>query len=113
MPVSGKTVTRVQLSQALRKKVALSRKESLWSIEAVLNEISAVLKENKSIKIPLFGVFFSREKKERMGRNPKTLKGALISARKVPGFRVSRLMKDRVDLSLKKKKPSTPNHLVF
>ncbi len=102
--MSGKTVTRVHLSQALRKKTGLSRKESLGSIEAVLNEIVMVLKEDKSIKIPLFGVFFARQKKERMGRNPKTLKDAVISARKVAGFRVSRLMKDRIDLSLKKKK---------
>ena len=101
----GKTVTRTQLSQALRKKAGLGRKESLGSIDVILNEIASALKEDESIKIPLFGVFFARQKRERMGRNPKTLEGAVISARRVAGFRVSRLMKDRIDLSLKKKKP--------
>jgi len=102
--MSSKTITRAEISDALRRKLYISRSESLESIDTVLSEVINILKEDKKIKIPLFGVFFPRHKKERVGRNPKTLETALITARRVAGFRLSRLMKDRVDHSLKKKK---------
>jgi len=98
-----KTVTRSHISQALKEKFFLSRKESLDVLELVLEEISDSLKQGKEVKIPLFGVFFTRFKKERLGRNPKTLESANIPARHVVSFRVSRLMKARVDATLKKK----------
>jgi len=101
--MKNETVTRAQISDALRKRLGLTRSQSLSSIDCVLDEITEILKEDKEVKLPLFGVFFSRQKKERMGRNPKTLEEAKISARRVTGFRLSRLMKDRIDMSIKKK----------
>ncbi len=97
-----KTITRSQISQVLKEKFSLSRKESFDMLELVLEEISKGLKQGSEVKIPLFGVFFTRFKKERLGRNPKTLESASIPARHVVGFRVSRLMKARVDEALKK-----------
>jgi integration host factor subunit alpha len=101
--MSEKTITRADLSEALRKKCSLSRTQSFDTIETILGEISEILKEEGEVKIPLFGVFFVRHKKERMGRNPRTLESARIKARQVVGFRISRLMKARVDERLKKK----------
>lgn len=102
--MSEKTVTRAYLSDVLRKKCGLTREEAFRSIETVLSEISEALREDREVKIPLFGVFFSRHKRERVGRNPRTMQEAAIHARRVVGFRVSRLMKSRVDDSLKKTK---------
>jgi len=101
--MKNETVTRAQISDALRKRLGLTRSQSLSSIDTILDEITEVLKEDEEVKLPLFGVFFARQKKERIGRNPKTLEEAKISARRVTGFRLSRLMKDRVDMSMKKK----------
>jgi integration host factor subunit alpha len=98
------TVTRSDLSNGLRQKCRLGREEAYNTIDVVLSEIIEILKHNQEVKIPLFGVFFTRQKRERIGRNPKTLVEAKISARRVVSFRVSRLMKDRVDSALKKAK---------
>jgi integration host factor subunit alpha len=100
------TITRSHLSNGLRHRCKLGREEAYNTIDVVLSEIVEILKHNQEVKIPLFGVFFSRQKKERIGRNPRTLVAAKISARRVVGFRVSRLMKDRVDSALKKTKKS-------
>lgn len=98
------TITRSHLSNGLRHKCKLGREEAYNTIDIVLSEIVEILKHNHEVKIPLFGVFFSRQKRERVGRNPRTLVAAKISARRVAGFRVSRLMKDRVDSAMKKGK---------
>jgi integration host factor subunit alpha len=100
------TITRSHLSTGLRQRCNLGREEAYNTIDVVLSEIVEILKHNQEVKIPLFGVFFARQKKERIGRNPRTLVAAKISARRVVGFRVSRLMKDRVDSALKKTKKS-------
>ena len=68
--MSSKTITRAEISDALRRKLYISRTESLESIDTVLSEVINILKEDKKIKIPLFGVFFSRHNKERVVRNP-------------------------------------------
>ena len=59
--------------------------------ENLINEyfsliISNLIKENK-LKISNFGTFVVREKKSRIGRNPKTKETKVISKRKVVLFR--------------------------
>jgi integration host factor subunit alpha len=100
--MNGKTLTRLALSNILRKKHDVKREESMDIIAAVFDEITHALKKDKEVKIPLFGVFFSRQKKERIGRNPRTLEEAVISSRRVTGFRPSRIMKASVASGCKK-----------
>ncbi|PLX29921.1 MAG: integration host factor subunit alpha [Alphaproteobacteria bacterium] len=72
-------------------------------VESIIDEVSLCIKKEKEVKIPLFGVFFSRHKKARVGRNPKTMQEAKISERDVVSFRVSRIMKDQINSALNKK----------
>ena len=96
------TLTRLALSSVLRKRHGVKREESMEIISAVFDEITDALKKDKEVKIPLFGVFFSRQKNERIGRNPRTLEEAVISSRRVMGFRPSRIMKSSVNDGCKK-----------
>ena len=100
--MSEKTLTRLEISNVLRTKHGLRREESLDMISGVFDEITEALKRDEEVKIPLFGVFFSRNKKERIGRNPRTLEEAVITPRRVTGFRPSRLMKSLVNEGCKK-----------
>ena len=43
-----------------------------------------------------FGSFMVRQKKERIGRNPKTKEEAVIDARRVVVFRASKELKNRI-----------------
>ncbi|MEL6700437.1 MAG: integration host factor subunit alpha [Pseudomonadota bacterium] len=94
--MSQKTLTRMDLSEAVFREVGLSRNESSQLVESVLDAMSDALAAGNSVKISSFGTFSVREKAARMGRNPKTGEEVPISPRRVLTFRPSHLMKDRV-----------------
>lgn len=94
--MSEKTLTRMDLSEAVFREVGLSRNESAQLVEVVLQHMSDALVRGETVKISSFGTFSVREKSSRMGRNPKTGEEVPISPRRVLSFRPSHLMKDRV-----------------
>ncbi|MGR3320674.1 MAG: integration host factor subunit alpha [Pseudooceanicola sp.] len=101
--MSGKTLTRMDLSEAVFREVGLSRNESSQLVESVLNHVSDALVEGEQVKISSFGTFSVRDKAARMGRNPKTGTEVPIKPRRVLTFRPSHLMKERVAEGNKKK----------
>ncbi len=70
--MSEKTLTRMDLSEAVFREVGLSRNESSDLVEAVLKHISDALAAGDTVKISSFGTFSVRSKTARVGRNPKT-----------------------------------------
>lgn len=94
--MTDKTVTRMDLSEAVFREVGLSRNESAQLVESVLEMMSDALVKGEQVKISSFGTFSVREKSARMGRNPKTGEEVPINPRRVLTFRPSHLMKDRV-----------------
>jgi len=94
--MAGKTVTRMDLSEAVFREVGLSRSESAQLVERVLELMSDSLVDGEQVKISSFGTFSVRSKTARVGRNPKTGEEAPIPPRRVLTFRPSHLMKDRV-----------------
>jgi integration host factor subunit alpha len=95
--MQNSTITRIHLSEAVFSEVGLSRYESAQLVESVLEHISNALVKNEVVKISSFGTFSTRNKRARIGRNPKTGAEAEISGRRVITFRPSQRMKDRVN----------------
>ena len=94
-----KTLTRQDISEALYRDVGLSKHESALMLETVLEHISNALTNGEIVKLSSFGTFTSRQKRERIGRNPKTGVTATINARRVISFKPSKLMKARINES--------------
>ena len=94
--MSEKTLTRMDLSEAVFREVGLSRNESAQLVESMLEYMSDALVRGEQVKISSFGTFSVREKSARVGRNPKTGEEVPIQPRRVLTFRPSHLMKDRV-----------------
>ena len=94
--MSDKTLTRMDLSEAVFREVGLSRNETAALVESVIQHISDALVAGEQVKISSFGTFSVRAKSERVGRNPKTGEEVPISPRRVLSFRPSHLMKERV-----------------
>ena len=92
-----KTTTRSTLSEAVFKNVGLSRNESATLVDSVFSEILASLINGDDVKISSFGTFIVRQKKERIGRNPKTGEEVPITARSVVTFRASNVLKSKVN----------------
>jgi integration host factor subunit alpha len=93
----GKALTRVELYDAVYRKVGLSRTESSALVELVLKEISDSVARGEIVKLSSFGTFHVRQKGERMGRNPKTGVDVPISPRRVIVFKASAVMKKRIN----------------
>ncbi|SLN18788.1 integration host factor subunit alpha [Pseudooctadecabacter jejudonensis] len=94
--MTDKTLTRMDLADAVHQEVGLSRNESADLVESVLTHMSDALTNGESVKISSFGTFSIRDKAARVGRNPKTGEEVPITPRRVLSFRPSHLMKDRV-----------------
>ena len=92
-----KNFTRRDLSNQIYKKLGFSKNLSSTIVddffETIINE---VIKNNK-VKISSFGTFSILNKKERVGRNPKTKVLAKITSRKVVKFRPSLLLKNKLN----------------
>ena len=89
----NKTLTRSDLVDAITEEFRVTKFIASEIVEDVLDEISNALIAGENVKIAGFGTFSVRQKKERMGRNPKTLKEAVITSRKSVSFRASPILK--------------------
>jgi integration host factor subunit alpha len=97
MPSFGNAVTRVELYDAVYRRVGLSRSESASLVELVLTEITDSMARGETVKLSSFGTFTVRKKGKRMGRNPKTGVAAQIPSRRVVIFKASAVMKQRIN----------------
>jgi integration host factor subunit alpha len=89
-------VTRVDLVEAVYRKVGLSRSESARLVELVFQEITDCLERGETVKLSSFGSFVVRSKGQRMGRNPKTGVEVPIAPHRVMVFRPSATLKERL-----------------
>jgi integration host factor subunit alpha len=94
---SRRTVVRVDLAEAVYRRLGLSRKESALLVEAVLDELADALIAGESVKLSSFGRFLVRSKSERTGRNPKTGVEVPISPRRVMVFKPSQVLRARIN----------------
>ena len=92
-------LTRIEIANVLNKEVGISRSESSYFVDTIVNEMIKSLIEKKILKISSFGTLKIRFKKERIGRNPKTKIQAKISARKVVNFKPSSFAKRKINFT--------------
>jgi len=89
-----KNFKRENLSHQINKKVGFSKNFSSKIVDNFFNILTTELGKSCDIKISSFGTFSVKNKKERIGRNPKTKIEAKISSRKVVKFKPSKKFKD-------------------
>jgi integration host factor subunit alpha len=92
-----RTVVRIDLAEAVYRRLGLSRKESALLVQAVLDELADALVAGESVKLSSFGRFFVRSKSERIGRNPKTGVEVPISERRVMVFKPSHVLRAKIN----------------
>ena len=95
--MAGETLTRADLAEAVHEEVGLTRQDCAGLVERTLDLIADALQDGEIVKLSGFGVFQVREKRARMGRNPKTGEPAAIDPRRVISFRASQVMKMRIE----------------
>lgn len=96
----SKTITRADLANAVYREVGLSLSESNIMTDAIFEEVTLALAEGEEVKLSGFGTISLRQKKARVGRNPKTGVEVTITPRTVLSFNPSNLMKNQVNDNL-------------
>ena len=87
-------VTKKDLINSVYMQIGFSKKMAEYLIDEFFSLIVSNLKKEKKIKISKFGTFSIREKKPRIGRNPKTKEEKTISERKVVLFKPAKEFKE-------------------
>ena len=95
--MKGGALTRADLAEAVHQEVGLTRQDCAGLVESTLELIAGALERGETVKLSGFGVFQVRDKRARLGRNPKTGAPAAIDPRRVITFRASQVMKAQVE----------------
>ena len=88
-------MTRAELVQKLaQSNVSLTAAQAEKSVEILLHEITSAVAKGQRVELRGFGVFTSRQRKARLGRNPRTGDHVKVEAKKVPFFKAGKQMRD-------------------
>ena len=91
-------LTKKDLVNIIYMQIGFSKQISENLIDEFFSSIVLNLKKEKKLKISKFGTFTIRNKKERIGRNPKTKEKKIISERDVVLFKPSKDFKEFINL---------------
>ena len=91
------TLTKADLIEEVLRVTELPRKESETIVETIFDSIIGALQKGEKIEIRGFGSFRTRERRGRIGRNPKTGEKVEVPAKKIPFFKPSKELKDFVN----------------
>ena len=90
-------LTKKDLVNLVYMQLGFSKQISENLIEDLLSTILENIKNEKKLKLSKFGTFTIRQKKSRIGRNPKTKQTTLISSRNVVLFKPSKEFKEFIN----------------
>ena len=91
-------LTKKDLVNLVYMQLGFSKQISENLIEDFLATIVANIKTEKKLKLSKFGTFSIRQKKSRIGRNPKTKETKVISSREVVLFKPSKEFKEFINI---------------
>ena len=91
-------LTKKDLVNLIYMQLGFSKQISENLIEDFLSTIVKNIKSEKKLKLSKFGTFSIRQKKSRIGRNPKTKESKIISSREVVLFKPSKEFKEFINM---------------
>ena len=92
-------MTKADLIEEVSRLAELTRKDSEVIVDTIFDSVVRSLRVGDKIEIRGFGSFRTRQRKPRVGRNPKTGERVEVPAKKIPFFKPSKEVKDLVNNS--------------
>jgi integration host factor subunit beta len=90
-------MTKADLIEEVSRLAELTRKDSEVIVETIFDSVVRALRTGDKIEIRGFGSFRTRQRKPRVGRNPKTGDRVDVPPKKIPFFKPSKELKDMVN----------------
>ena len=85
------------IEEIVRLHPQYSRRDAEVMVNELFSSMGDALRRNERIEIRGFGSFVVKQRRAREGRNPKTGNAVVVSAKRVPFFKVGKELKQRVD----------------
>src|SRR5438067_1303276 len=96
-PSRSGVMTKAELIDEVSRLAELTRKDSEVIVETIFDSVVRSLRAGDKIEIRGFGSFRTRQRRPRVGRNPKTGERVEVPAKKIPFFKPSKELKDLVN----------------
>jgi integration host factor subunit beta len=90
-------MTKAELVEEVARSVELSKKDAEKIVNMVFDSIIDALHDGEKIELRGFGSFRLRERKARIGRNPKTGETVQVPTKKVPYFKAGKELKELIN----------------
>ncbi len=99
-------MTKADLIQEVSRVLEITRKDAAFIVEKIFDSIVRALRSSDKVELRKFGSFYTRTRRPRMGRNPKTGTPVNVPPKIIPHFKPSKELKDLINTA-----PSQPTAL--
>ena len=89
-------MNKADLCEKIADVLGSTKADAERAMETVIGEITKSLKSGNEVSIAGLGIFSSKMRPARTGRNPRTGETIKIEAMRVPKFRAAKALKDAV-----------------
>ena len=89
-------MNKTDLIAAAAEQSGMSKKDTERVLNAAIDTIVASLAKGERVQLSGFGIFETKEREARVGRNPRTKETIQIPATRLPAFKASKTLKDAV-----------------
>jgi integration host factor subunit beta len=87
-------MTRADLTEQVYQTIEIPLKESDAVVSAIFDSIVRALRSGEKVEIRGFGSFNTRQRRARIGRNPKTGARVEVPPKKIPFFKPSKELRE-------------------
>jgi integration host factor subunit beta len=81
----------------MRTYPGLYQRDAETAVDAVLDAIADALAQGNRVEIRGFGAFSAKERRSRVGRNPRTGQRVPVAAKRVPMFKASKEIREALN----------------
>ncbi|MBI3014536.1 MAG: integration host factor subunit beta [Candidatus Tectomicrobia bacterium] len=90
-------MTKAELIEKLSEKTGLSKVQAEVAVNTTVSSIQEALSRGDKVELRGFGSFRVRQRRARMGRNPKTGTSVDVPAKKVPYFKAGKELQEIIN----------------
>lgn len=90
-------MNKIELITAIAEKSGMTKKDAERVLSAAVDTITAAMAKGDRVQLSGFGIFETKKREARTGRNPHTKQTIQIPASTVPVFKASKNLKDTVN----------------
>ena len=90
-------MNKTELIASVAEKCGITKKDAERVINATLDSVTASLVAGDKVQLSGFGIFETKQREARIGRNPRTKETIQIPASRQPVFKASKALKDAVE----------------